>query len=152
MPKSGGWLDTVKKVLAFIELALAFKFLSNADLVMHWGLLKREVFFGLWILIGVGLTLYLFGVLRLPHDYKGMKIGKGRKIIGVLALIFTLYLIPGVTSSKYANIQLLSGFPPPLTYSIYGKENVIGKGLEANVVNDYDKALQLAQENNINQY
>lgn len=146
LPKSGGWLDTVKKVLAFIELALAFKFLSNADLVMHWGLLKREVFFSLWILIGVGLTLYLFGVLRLPHDYKGMKIGNGRKIIGILALIFTLYLLPGVTSSKYANRQLLSGFPPPLTYSIYGKENVIGKGLEANVVNDYDKALQLARE------
>ncbi len=146
LPKSGGWLDTVKKVLAFIEVALAFKFLSNADLVMHWGLLKREVFFGLWILIGVGLTLYLFGVLRLPHDYKGMKIGNGRKIVGILALIFTLYLLPGVTSSKYANIQLLSGFPPPLTYSIYGKENVIGKGLEANVVNDYDKALQMARE------
>ncbi|MBV9986796.1 MAG: cytochrome C biogenesis protein, partial [Chitinophagaceae bacterium] len=67
LPKSGGWLDTVKKVLAFLELALAFKFLSNADLVMHWGLLKREVFIGIWILIGAGLTLYLFGLLRLPH-------------------------------------------------------------------------------------
>lgn len=148
LPKSGGWLDTVKKVLAFAELALAFKFLSNADLVMHWGLLKREVFIGIWILIGAGLTLYLFGILRLPHDYKGMKIGAGRKIAGVLVLVFTLYLIPGVTASKYANLQLLSGFPPPLTYSIYGKENVIGKGLEANVVNDYEKALQLSKEQN----
>ncbi|HRI20472.1 MAG TPA: cytochrome c biogenesis protein CcdA, partial [Panacibacter sp.] len=106
LPKSGGWLDTVKKVLAFAELALAFKFLSNADLVMHWGLLKREVFIGIWILIGAGLTLYLFGILRLPHDYKGMKIGAGRKIAGVLVLVFTLYLIPGVTASKYANLQL----------------------------------------------
>ena len=148
LPKSGGWLDTVKKVLAFAELALAFKFISNADLVMHWGLLKREVFIGIWILIGAGLTLYLFGILRLPHDYKGMKIGAGRKIAGVLVLVFTLYLIPGVTASKYANLQLLSGFPPPLTYSIYGKENVIGKGLEANVVNDYEKALQLSKEQN----
>lgn len=146
LPKSGGWLDTVKKVLAFLELALAFKFLSNADLVMHWGLLKREVFIGIWILIGFGLTLYLFGVLRLPHDYKGMAISKGRKIAGIIALVFTLYIIPGVTPSKYANLQLLSGFPPPLTYSIYGKENVIGKGLEANVVNDYEKALQLSKE------
>lgn len=146
LPKSGGWLDTVKKVLAFIELALAFKFLSNADLVMHWGILKREIFFAVWILIGLGLTLYLFGVLRLPHDYKGMKISSGRKILGVLILVFTLYLIPGVTSSKYANLQLLSGFPPPLTYSIYGKENVLNKGLEANVVNDFDKALQLSKE------
>ncbi len=146
LPKSGGWLDTVKKVLAFVEVALAFKFLSNADLVMHWGLLKREVFIAIWILTGLGLTLYLFGVLRLPHDYKGMKIGKGRKMVGVIALLFTLYLIPGVTQSKYANLKFLSGFPPPLSYSVYGKENVHGKGLEANVVNDYAKALQMARE------
>ncbi len=146
LPKSGGWLDTVKKVLAFAEVALAFKFLSNADLVMHWGLLKREVFIGIWILTGLGLTLYLFGILRLPHDYKGMKIGRGRKIVGVIALVFTLYLIPGVTQSKYANLKFLSGFPPPLSYSIYGKENVHGKGLEANVMNDYAKALQMARE------
>lgn len=148
LPKSGGWLDTVKKVLAFLELALAFKFLSNADLVQHWGLLKREVFIGVWILIGSGLTLYLFGVLRLPHDYKGMKISSGRKMMGVLALLFTLYLVPGVTQTKYANLQLLSGFPPPFSYSIYGKENVRGKGLEANVINDYAKALQMAKDQN----
>jgi len=145
LPKSGGWLDTVKKFLAFVEVALAFKFLSNADLVMHWGLLKRETFFAVWILTGIGLTLYLFGMLKLPHDYKGMKISNGRKLVGVLALLFTLYLIPGVTSSKYANLKLLSGFPPPLTYSLYGKENVLNKGLEANVVNEYDKALELAR-------
>jgi thiol:disulfide interchange protein len=148
LPKSGGWLDTVKKVLAFAEVALAFKFLSNADLVMHWGILKREVFIGIWILTGLGLTLYLFGILRLPHDYKGMKIGTGRKIAGVIALLFTLYLVPGVTSSKYANLKLLSGFPPPLSYSVYGKTNVHGKGLEPNVINDYEKALQMAKEQN----
>lgn len=146
LPKSGGWLDTVKKVLAFLELAFAFKFLSNADLVMHWGLLKREVFIGIWILIGSGLTLYLFGILRLPHDYKGMKISMGRKTVGVLALLFTLYLIPGVTQTKYANLQWLSGFPPPFSYSVYGKDNVHGKGLEADVINDYAKALQLAKD------
>lgn len=148
LPKSGGWLDTVKKILAFVEVALAFKFLSNADLVMHWGLLKREVFIGIWILIGAGLTLYLFGILRLPHDYKGMKIGTGRKVLGVLALLFTLYLLPGVTQTKYANLRWLSGFPPPLSYSIYGQNNVHGKGLEANVVNDYEKALAMSKEQN----
>ncbi|HVZ26156.1 MAG TPA: cytochrome c biogenesis protein CcdA, partial [Sediminibacterium sp.] len=146
LPKSGGWLDTVKKVLAFIELALAFKFLSNADLVMHWGILKREVFIGVWILVGAGLTLYLFGILRLPHDVKGMRISAGRKVVGILACLFTLYLVPGITSTKYANLQLLSGFPPPLSYSIYGNDNVKGKGLEANVINDYDRALALARE------
>lgn len=148
LPKSGGWLDTVKKVLAFVEVALAFKFLSNADLVMHWGILKREVFIGIWILTGLGLALYLFGILRLPHDYKGMKIGTGRKIAGIIALIFTLYLVPGVTATQYANLKLLSGFPPPLSYSIYGKQNVHGKGLEPNVINDYEKALQMAKEQN----
>lgn len=146
LPKSGGWLDTVKKFLAFVELALALKFLSNADLVMHWGLIKREVFIAIWILIGLGLTLYLFGILRLPHDYKGMKISTGRKMVALLVLVFTLYLVPGVTSSQYANLRLLSGFPPPLSYSIYGLDNLKNKGLEANVVNDYEKALQLAKD------
>jgi thiol:disulfide interchange protein DsbD len=146
LPKSGGWMDTVKKVLAFIELALALKFLSNADLVMHWGIVKREVFIGSWLLISIGLTLYLFGVLRLPHDYKGQKISVARKIIGVASFFFALYLIPGVTQTKYANLQLLSGFPPPLSYSVYGKENVHGKGVEPKVINDYEKALQLSKE------
>lgn len=141
LPKSGGWLDTVKKVLAFVELALALKFLSNADLVMHWGLLKREIFIGLWILISLGLTLYLFAVISLPHDYKGMTISKGRKISGVIAMIFTLYLIPGLTNTKYANLELLSGFPPPLTYSIYKKQSEDWK-----VVNDYEKALKRSKE------
>jgi thiol:disulfide interchange protein DsbD len=68
LPKSGGWLNTVKVVLGFVELALAFKFLSNADLVMHWGILKREIFIGIWILTGAGLTLYLFGLIKFKHD------------------------------------------------------------------------------------
>ncbi len=145
LPKSGGWLDTVKKVLAFVEIALAFKFLSSADLVMHWGLLKREVFIGIWIVTGLGLSLYLFGVLRLPHDYKGQKISTGRKIMGVVALLFTIYLIPGVTQSKSANLNLVSGILPPLSYSIYGKDNVKGKTVEANVINDFDRAMALAR-------
>ena len=146
IPKSGGWLDTVKKVLAFVEVALAFKFLSNADLVMHWGFIKREIFFAIWIITSAGLTAYLFGILRLPHDYKGMKISAGRKVVGVIALAFTIYLLPGITNTQYANLQLLSGFPPPLNYSIYDGNDVMKKGLEANVINNYEKALQLAKE------
>ena len=148
LPKSGGWLDTVKKVLAFVEIALAFKFLSGADLVMHWGLLKREVFVAIWVVTGFGLSLYLFGILRLPHDYKGQKISIGRKTVGVIALLFTLYLIPGVTQSKSANLNLVSGILPPLSYSIYGKQNAEGKTVEANVMNDFDKALALAKAQN----
>ena len=157
LPKSGGWLDTVKKVLAFAELAFAFKFLSNADLVMHWGILKREVFIGIWILISAALTLYLFGIIRLPHDYKGMKISKGRKAIGIIALLFTLYLIPGVFNKQLSffvlhgkpenyNLKLLSGFPPPFSYSIYTTANLKNGILEADVMNDYAKALQLSKQ------
>ena len=148
LPKSGGWLDTVKKILAFVELALAFKFLSNADLVEHWGLLKREVFIGIWLLIALGLGCYLFGWLKLPHDYKGQKIPAARKALGASAFIFAIYLVPGLTPSRYANLKLLSGFPPPLSYSVYGKKNVHGKGVEPHVINDYEKAVQLSAEQN----
>lgn len=148
LPKSGGWLDVVKKVLAFLELGLALKFLSNADLVMHWGLLKREVFIGLWVIISIGLALYLFGVLRLPHDDRTQRPGLVRKLLGGLAILFVLYLLPGLTQSKYANLQLLSGFPPPLSYSIYGTGNVHNKGVEPDVLNDYAAALDSARKQN----
>jgi thiol:disulfide interchange protein len=143
LPKSGGWLTSVKIVLGFVELALALKFLSNADLVEHWGLLKREVFFGIWIAIGLALSLYLFGILRFPQEAKARP-GRLRIVFGIASLAFTIYLVPGVTNTKYANRALVSGFPPPLTYSIYGKDAF--KGVEADVINDYQKALALARE------
>lgn len=146
LPKSGGWLTSVKVVLGFLELAMAIKFLSNADLVKHWGLLKREVFFAIWIIIGFCIVLYLFGKIRFPHDSPIKKLSKGRIALALIFLAFTLYLIPGVTNTKYANRSLISGFPPPLNYSIYGED--AAKGVEANVVNDYEKALKLAKEQN----
>jgi thiol:disulfide interchange protein DsbD len=144
LPKSGGWLDTVKKVLAFVELALAFKFLSNADLVQHWGLLKREVFIGIWILISVGLSAYLFGLLLLPHDVKGQKIALGRKLLGGLALGFAFYLGAGLMPQNANNLKLLSGFPPPTHYSLFASDSS-SHGLKADVVNDYTKALAMAK-------
>ncbi len=148
LPRSGGWMNTVKIVFGFLELALAIKFLSNADLVKHWGLLKREVFFGLWIVVGIALVLYLFGILKFEHDPPPKKLGKLRIAIALLFLAFTIYLIPGVTNTRYANRALVSGFPPPLTYSVYGKGSAKGKGVEANLINDYEKALQLAKQQN----
>lgn len=121
LPKSGGWLNTVKVVLGFIELALALKFLSNADLVEHWGLLKREIFIGIWIVIGIGLALYLFGKIKFPHDGPLQKLSKGRLTTAILVVAFVIYLIPGLTNTKWANLQLLSGFPPPMFYSLYEK-------------------------------
>jgi thiol:disulfide interchange protein DsbD len=146
LPRSGGWMNTVKIVFGFIELALALKYFSNADLVTHWGLLKRETFFGIWILIGFALVLYLLGVIKFHHDPPPAKLSKVRIAIAVLFLAFVLYLTPGVTNTHYANRSLVSGFPPPLSYSLYGAGSTGGKGLEANVVNDYEKALRLAKE------
>jgi thiol:disulfide interchange protein DsbD len=146
LPKSGGWLDTVKKLLAFLELALAFKFLSNADLVQHWGLLKREVFLGLWALISLGLALYLWGKLHLPHDTKGAKLSFVRKIGGVAAIAFSIVLIMGIFPKNAGYIKFLSGFPPPSHYSLFANSTDENRGVQANVVNDYQQALVLAKE------
>jgi len=145
LPRSGGWLNSVKIVLGFLEVALAIKFLSNADLVEHWGLLKREVFLGIWILTGLLLVLYLFGVLKFRHDPPPRKLSPFRMIVGLLFLSFTLYLVPGIFRTKYANLSLVSGFPPPLSYSLYGDRLVKLCGVEPNLRNDYDKALQMAR-------
>jgi thiol:disulfide interchange protein len=147
LPRSGGWMNTIKIVFGFVELALALKYLSNADLVSHWGLLKRETFFALWILISIGTALYLFGIITFHHDPPPAKLSITRKFFALLFLALGLYLVPGLTNTRYANISLVSGFPPPLTYSLYGKASS-GKGVEANVVNDFDGALRLAKEQN----
>lgn len=148
IPKSGGWLDTVKKILAFVELALAFKFLSNADLVQHWGILKREVFLGIWTLVALGLTAYLFGWLRLPHDVKGATIAPTRKVLGLISLAFAIYVAQGIPVSRASSLQLLSGFPPPASYSLFESVNTTNTGLHAQVVNDYGKAIEMAKAAN----
>ena len=114
LPKSGGWLNTVKVVLGFLELALAFKFLSNADLVLqlHW--LEREVFLAIWIAIFGTLAFYLFGKIQLPHDSPVTHISVGRLSLGLLSLTFTIYMIPGLWG---APLNLISAFPPAQHYS-----------------------------------
>ena len=148
IPKSGGWLDTVKKILAFLELALAFKFLSNADLVQHWGILKREVFLGLWTVISLGLTAYLLGWIRLPHDVKGAKIAPTRKVLALISFAFAIYVAQGIPTSRSGSLQLLSGFPPPTSYSLYASSKHSKTGLHAQVVNDYTMALEMAKAAN----
>lgn len=114
LPKSGGWLNTVKVVLGFLELALAFKFLSNADLVLQSHLLEREVFLAIWIAVFGVLSFYLFGKITLPHDSPINHISVGRLSFGLLVLTFTIYLIPGLWG---APLKIISGFPPPMHYS-----------------------------------
>jgi thiol:disulfide interchange protein DsbD len=143
LPKSGSWLNTVKVVLGFIELALALKFLSNADLVAHWSLIKREVFFGIWIAIFLGLYAYLMGWIRFPHDSKSDKIGWARKAFAFAVLGFTIYISPGISNTSYANISLVSGFPPPVCYSVYTAPVNCDEPLK-----DYDEAVALAKKQN----
>lgn len=114
LPKSGGWLNTVKVFLGFLELALAFKFLSNADLVLqlHW--LEREVFLAIWIAVFGALALYLFGKFQLPHDSPMTHLSVGRLSLGLIVAAFTIYLIPGLWG---APLKLISGFPPAMNYS-----------------------------------
>jgi thiol:disulfide interchange protein DsbD len=113
LPKSGGWLNTVKVVLGFLELALALKFLSNADLVLQLHLLERETFLALWIAIFGALGLYLLGKITLSHDSHG-GISAGRLVFGILVIAFTVYLVPGLWG---APLKWISGFPPPAHYS-----------------------------------
>src|SRR6056300_1896474 len=114
LPKSGSWMTTVKVVLGFLELALALKFLSNADLVAHWGLLKRETFIAIWILISLVLMLYLFGLFRFKHEMK-TPIHKLRIVLGIGMLLFSSFLIRGLFT-KENTLKILSGFPPPEFY------------------------------------
>lgn len=146
MPKSGGWMNEVKVVFGFIELAMAVKFLSNADLVKQWHLLSREVFIGLWILIGLATVLYLLGVFRFKGDGK-VKFTGVRIFFIVLFSIITLYLLPGVTNTRWARLSLISGFPPPVCYSVYKHPVNCETGIEP-LHNDYEKALQLAKQQN----
>jgi thiol:disulfide interchange protein len=158
LPKSGGWLNTVKVVLGFLEFAFAFKFLSNADLVVDAHLLERELFIAIWIGIFLVLSLYLLGFIRLPHDSPIEHLSVGRSMLGLSSLIFVIYLLPGMWG---APLNLISGFPPPTNYSespygfggggaivpahIEGEETHPGPH-NLPLFEDYDKALTYAQK------
>ena len=114
LPKSGGWLNTVKVVLGFLELAFAFKFLSNADMVLQLHMLEREVYLAIWIAIFGTRALYLFGKIQLPHDSPLTHISVGRLSLGLLSLSFAIYMLPGLWG---APLNLISAFPPPQHYS-----------------------------------
>ncbi len=160
LPKSGGWLNTVKVFLGFLELALAFKFLSNADLVLQLHLLEREVFLAIWIAIFGALAFYLFGKLTMPHDSPLSHISVGRLFMGLTVLSFTIYMIPGLWG---APLKLINAFPPPVEYS--ESPNGVGSSLPGSVAtmlpegaksgphgitvfDDYDRGLAYAKSVN----
>lgn len=160
LPKSGGWLNTVKVVLGFLEFAFAFKFLSNADLVVDAHLLERELFIAIWIGVFLALSLYLFGFIKMPHDSPLEYLSVGRMMLGLSSLIFVIYLLPGMWG---APLNLISGFPPPTTYSespqgvgggsasapahIEGEDTHPGPH-NLPLFHDYDKALAYAKKVN----
>lgn len=138
MPKSGGWMNTVKVLLGFIELALSLKFLSVADLAYGWHILDREVFLALWIAIFLMLGLYMLGMFRFESDGEPRTAGVGvtRAMIGLISLAFTAYLIPGLWG---APLRTTSAFVPPLytqDFNLYGEE--------LNEYDDFDKGMEAA--------
>ena len=144
LPKSGGWLNTVKVVLGFLEVALALKFLSNADMVAHWGILKREVFVGLWIVIFAALGLYLFAKIKFPHDGPVQKLSKIRMGLGIGSFVFALYLTAGLFLNTSLNAP--SGFAPPKFYSVQTTKTDCP--LDLNCFKDFNEGVAYAKEHN----
>ncbi|MCU4163358.1 cytochrome c biogenesis protein CcdA [Carboxylicivirga caseinilyticus] len=167
LPKSGGWLNSVKVVLGFLELAFAFKFLSIADMTMGWHILEREVFIAIWIAVFAAMGFYLMGKIKLPHDSPMNHVPVPRFLLALVVFSFTIYMIPGLWG---APVNLISGFPPPKNYaeSPYGVGNetpgIISSGNNNHAMglpegmhpgpqgipafDDYDKALAYAKKVN----
>lgn len=150
LPQSGGWLNSVKVVLGLLEIGFAFKFLSNADLVLQLGLLQRELFIAIWVAVSLAIAFYLFGWLVLPHDSDQRKIGVFRFSMGMVFFTLGVYLVPGMWG---APVKLISGFPPPVFYSEWqhgggGAHGDGGAGQTGHVearFTDYDAGLAAAQ-------
>jgi thiol:disulfide interchange protein DsbD len=164
LPKSGGWLNSVKVVLGFLEVALALKFLSVADLVMHWGFLDREVFISLWIAVAVLLALYLLGKLKFSHDSDLPYISVPRLFMAIVTLSFAVYLLPGLWG---APLKAISGFLPHMGTQDFNitmqhgsshaspQRDILKKGSEnlhcAHEIDcffDYEQALAIGREEN----
>lgn len=136
MPKSGGWMNTVKVVLGFLELALALKFLSVADLAYGWRILDREVFLSLWIVIFGLLGIYLLGWIQLPHDDKLEKVGITRFMLALISIAFAIYMIPGLWG---APLKSISAFSPPM----YTQDFNLYEGETHAQVDNYEEGMQL---------
>ncbi|MDR2086125.1 MAG: thioredoxin family protein [Dysgonamonadaceae bacterium] len=139
LPKSGGWLNSVKVVLGFLEVALALKFLSVADLAYGWRLLDREVFLVLWIILFALLGFYLLGKIKFPHDSELKQVGVGRLFLAIISLAFAVYMVPGLWG---APLKAISAFPPPL----YTQDFNLYNGEVHPQFRDYDEGMAYAQK------
>ena len=144
LPKSGGWLNSVKVIMGFLELAAAFKFISNSDLVWNWNIFDREVVLFIWVLILFLISLYLLGFILFPHDTKPKKISTRRKVLFTISLLFCFYLSTGLFKNKiFAGNKLIfktmsglveSYLPPPISHSDW--------------IEDLDKAYEISRNKN----
>ena len=150
LPSSGGWMNAVKVTLGFLELALALKFLSTADLAYNLNFLKIELFLGLWILFFLGLAAYMFGLLKLPLDYQKPKPTAGRMAVGGVSLVFVAYLAWGLTT--YNPLALLSGIAPPVSHNYFRFEEAMEfpdcpQGIRC--FKDYDEGMAYAKDRDL---
>ncbi len=133
LPRSGGWMTNVKVVLGFIELALAFKFLSVADMTNHWGFLRYEVFMAIWVLVAVAMALYGFGFIKFPHDSPVKKLSPRRWMFSLGSLALAFYLGTGFIykseTNNYNSLPLLSGIAPPSSYNFFLPESEIDESI-----------------------
>ncbi|MFN8338382.1 MAG: cytochrome c biogenesis protein CcdA [Saprospiraceae bacterium] len=164
LPKSGSWMNSVKVVLGFLELALAFKFLSVADMTNGWGILKYELFMGIWIAVFIGMALYLFGFIKFPHDSPLKKLSATRMAIGAMVVGLVIYLISGFRINEktgdYNALSLMSGLAPPAHYNFFIKPQDVDSIIKAkypsyskcanniNCFKDYFEGMAYAKEIN----
>lgn len=162
LPRSGGWMNSVKVVLGFLELALALKFLSVADMTMHWNILPYEVFLGAWVLIFAALTAYLFGLIKFPHDSPMQKLSPTRGGVALASLAFTVYLATGFMyngeTKSYNALKLMSGLAPPANYNLFLAKSEADEDIKArfpsftkcandlDCFKDYEEGLAYAKE------
>lgn len=164
LPRSGSWMNSVKVVLGFLELALAFKFLSVADMTNHWGVLRYEPFMIIWVLVFIGIALYLFGFIKFPHDSPIKKLSALRMSFATIAGALVIYLLSGFTVNKttnsYNGLSLMSGLAPPTQYNFFLKPSSLDEQIKAkypsyskcanniNCFKDYYEGLSYAKEVN----
>lgn len=164
LPKSGSWMNSVKVVLGFLELALAFKFLSIADMTNGWGILKYEIFMAIWVIIFIAMALYLFGFIKFPHDSPIKKLSKTRLTIASLIVVLVIYLLSGFRindkTGDYDALVLMSGLAPPAHYNLFIKPMESDPAIKAkypsysktanniNCFKDYFEGMAYAQETN----
>lgn len=144
IPSSGIWMKNIKVILGFLELALAFKFLSNADLVSHWNILPREIFIFIWFLLAILISLYLFGVYKFPGEKK-RSINLSQKVSGLMFFVISLWILSGL-NYNFNEMKILSGLLPPKFYSINSDENDCP--LNLNCYKEFDEGRKISEVEN----